>query len=186
MGLTASSRGGPGKLGGVLLLLFTLLPGLALSCRHLPPAPEGFNPEDYTPVTIEQLKDPHRAGLVKGQKVSVAGFFWQYLEYDPFMAARYLAAARHPLVQSQLRWASLYDTPQLQGYFDRLVLTGQQRRDLSLKRLEHVRVYGQLANLEVGILYLQAHHVDRLDKEGGALSPGSAAPRATGKETPNP
>jgi hypothetical protein len=186
MRLKAGSQGSPGRLAGVLILLLALLPGLTASCHHLPPAAEGFNPEDYTPVTIEQLQDPHRAGLLKGQRVSVAGFFWQYLEYDPFVVARYLAVARHPLVESPLRWASLYNSSQMQGYCDRLVLTPEQRREWNLKRLEHVRVYGQLANLGFGILYLQAQHVERLDVEDGPLSQKTAAPQATGKETPRP
>ena len=124
--------------------------------------------------------------MIQGQRVSVAGFFWQYLEYDPFTVARYLAVARHPLVQSSLRWASLYDSPQMQGYYDRLVLTPEQRRESNLKRLEHVRVYGQLADLGFGILYLQAHHLDRLDPENASRDQRTAAPQAPGKETPSP
>jgi hypothetical protein len=186
MSLMASSRRGPGKPGGILVLLVALLPGLLVSCRHLPPAPEGFNPEDYTPVTLAQLKEPHQAGLAQGQRVSVAGYFWQYLEYDPFMAAQYLAILRRPLSESRQRWASLYDSAQLQGYYDRLVLTRDQRRDWNLKRLEHVRIYGQLTNLGVGILYLKTHHVDRLDGADSPPGPGPAAPYAPGKETPNP
>ncbi len=186
MHLKANSRRVAGKLDGVLMLLLILLPGLAVSCRHLPPAPEAFNAEDYTPVTIEQLREPHQAGLRQGQRVSVAGYFWQYLEYDPFMVARYLAVARHPLEQSPLRWAALYSSAQLQGYYDRLVLTPEQRRDWHLKRLEHVRVYGQLANLGFGILYLQAQHLDRLDAADGPPSGKAEAPAAAGKETLRP
>ena len=186
MRLTASPVGHPGKLGGVLILLLALLPGLAVSCHRLPPAAEGFNPEDYTPVTIEQLQDPRRAGLLQGRRVSVAGYFWQYLEYDPYMVDRYLAVARHPLVQGPLSWAALYNIPQMQGYYDRLVLTPEMRRDLKLKRLEHVRVYGQLTDLGFGILYLEAQHVERLGDVDGHLSRKTVAPAAPGKETPNP
>ena len=173
----------PEKSGGILILLLALLPGLALSCRHLPP-PEEFNPQDYTPVTIEQLQDPRRAGLSPGQQVSVTGYFWQYLEYDPYMVARYLALARRPLVQSRLRWAALYNSPQLQGYYDRLVLTVEQQQGLYLKRLEHVRVYGVLTDLGFGILYLKARHVDRLEVEG--VRPVREAPAFPAEETPNP
>jgi hypothetical protein len=178
---------GAGRFGTVLLLLLALLPGGAAGCRHLPAAPpEGFTPEDYQPVTLEQLRDPRRAGLFKGQRVSVTGYFWQYLDYDPCAVARYLAVARHPLAQSRLRWAALYDSPQMQGYFDRLVLTPEQRRDWDLKRLEHVRVYGIVANLEFGFLYLQAHHLDRLGVAEGPSLPKTAASQAPGQETPNP
>lgn len=186
MPLMVGSSGSPFRLGAVLILLVTLLSGLAAGCRHLPPAPEGFNPEDYKAVTLEQLREPHKAGLAKGQLVSVNAYFWQYLEYDPFMTAQYLAVMRHPLTESQRRWASLYNSPQLQGYYDRLVLTREQRRDLDLKRLEHVRVFGQLTNLGFGIFYLQAHHVDRLGLEDGPLSQKPAAVGAEGKEAPGP
>ena len=186
MPLKTASRRGSGPLGAVLILLLALLPGGSAGCRHLPAAPEGFNPEDYKPVTLEQLQDPRRAGLLKGQRVSVAGYFWQYLDYDPFMVARYLAVARHPVAQSRLRWAALYDSPQMQGYYDRLVLTPEQRREWNLKRLEHVRVYGQLDNLEFGFLYLQAHHLDRLGVEDGPSPPRAAATRAPVKEHPEP
>ncbi len=186
MRLKTGSKRGSGQLGAVLILLLALLPGGAAGCRHLPAAPEGFNPEDYKPVTLEQLQDPRRAGLSKGQRVSVAGYFWQYLEYDPFMVARYLAVARHPVAQGRLRWAALYGSPQMQGYYNRLVLTPEQRREWDLKRLEHVRVYGQLDNLEFGFLYLQAQHLDRLGVEDGPGTPGAAAPRAPVKEAANP
>jgi hypothetical protein len=176
----------PEKLAGILILLLTLLPGLALGCRHLPPPPEGFNPQDYTPVTIEQLQDPRRAGLSSGQKVSVSGYFWQFPEYDPYMVARYLALARRPLVQSRLRWAALYNSPQLQGYYDRLVLTVEQRQDLHLKRLEQVRVYGVLTDLGFGFLYLKARQVDRLDVEGVPPGRKTPAPAYPAEETPNP
>ena len=186
MSLKAGFERCSGLLGAVLVLLMALLPVWTAGCRHLPAAQEGFNPEDYKPVTLEQLRDPRRAGLSKGQRVSVAGYFWQYLEYDPFMVGRYLAVARHPVAQSQLRWAALYDSPQMQGYFDRLVLSPEQRREWNLKRLEHVRVYGQLANLEFGVLYLLAHHLDRLEVEDSPSRPKAAAPQAAMKEALTP
>jgi hypothetical protein len=163
-----------------------LLPGLLGGCRHLPPAPEGFNPEDYTSITIAQLREPHKAGLARGQRVSVEGYFWQYLEYDPFMGAQYLATLRRPLVESRQRWAALYESAQMQGYCDRLVLTREQRRDWDLKRLEHVRIYGQMTSLGFGILYLQAHQVDRLEGAEAPRGLRRAAPSAPGKETQNP
>jgi hypothetical protein len=169
-----------------LVLFFAILPGLASSCRHAPPATEVFHSGEYTPVSIEQLQAPQKAGLIRGQKVSVEGYFWQYLEYDPFPVPKYLALARHPLAESRWHWASLYNSPQMQGYFDRLALSGEQRRQLDLKRLEHVRIYGRLAHLPFGILYVQAQHLDRLDEESGPLTRGPAAPAVEGKETPVP
>ena len=185
MRLTANTDGCPLRFGGVLVLLLTLLPGLGSSCRHAPPVTEAFHPGEYTPVTIEQLQAPQKAGLTPGQKVSVEGYFWQYLEYDPFMVAQYLALARHPIAESRWRWASLYNSSQLQGYFDRLAL-GRALRDMDLKRLEHVRIYGRLAHLPFGILYLQAQHVNRLDGENGPLTRMPAPPAVEGRETPTP
>ena len=186
MCLRGGSCRSPGKLGITLVLLVGLLPGLLAGCRHLPPAPEGFNPEDYTPVTIAQLREPHKAGLARGQRVRVEGYFWQFLEYDPFMGAQYLATLRHPLAESRQRWAALYESAQMQGYCDRLVLAREQRRDWDLKRLEHVRIYGQMTSLGFGILYLQAHQVDRPDEADSPRGLRPAAPAAPGKETQNP
>lgn len=164
--------------GRVLLcLLFT---GLVPGCGHMQPAPEGFHPEEYTPVSIEQLQAPRQAGLMQGHKVSVDGYFWQFLDYDPFMLAGYFAWARQPLVASQRRWASLYHTPHLQGYYDRLVLTREQWRQWHFKRLEQVRVFGRLTQLGFGILYLQVHHVDRLDKATDPPHPQPTPPRLEG------
>lgn len=186
MRLIANNNGCPLRLGGVLVLLVAILPGLGSSCRHAPPATGVFHPGQYTPVTIEQLQAPKKAGLLPGQKVSVEGYFWQYLEYDPFPVPQYLALARHPLRESRWRWASLYTSPQMQGYFDRLALSRELRRQLDLQRLEHVRIYGRLAHLPSGILYVQAQHVDRLDEEDGPLTRRQTAPATSGKETPVP
>lgn len=165
MRLIASASGaslGPGR--GFLPLLCLLL-GLAWGCGSIRPAPEGINPEDYTPITYEQLQTPRRAGLASGQKVQVDGYFWQFLEYDPVMVRNYLTLTRQPVAWSRLNWASLYDVPQMRGYYNRLALTRDQKRDWHLKRLEHVRVYGELTPLGLGVLYLQAHQVDRLNQE---------------------
>lgn len=181
-----SPGNGPGKMAGVALLLAALLAGLAGGCRHLATTPEGFNPEDYTPVSLNQLMEPHQAGLAEGQRVRVDGFFWQYLEYDPFMAARYLAMARHPRVQGSLRWAALYGSSQMRDYYDRLVLTLEQQQDMHFKRLEHVRVYGQMTSLGFGILYLQAHQVDRLAMGDNLPIRRTAAPGLKPGETLTP
>jgi hypothetical protein len=145
--------------------------------------PKGFSPENYTPVTISQLAAPRKAGLAPGQKVYVEGYFWQYLEYDPDMVANYLTLARQPVAWSRLRWASLYQQPQMRGYYDRLALTRQQQQDWQLRRLEHLRVYGQLAPLGFGVLYLQAHHLERLDGAEDGLSQRDETP-VEAAETP--
>jgi hypothetical protein len=168
----------------LLILLVLLLPGLALSCGHIRPAPQDFHAGDYVPVTIEQLQAPRPAGLVSGQKVRVTGYFWQYLDYDPRLAANYLTMARQPLAWSRLRWASLYRTLPMQGYYDRLALTQEQQRALRLKRLEKVEVYGELAPWGFGALYLQAHQIQRLEAEEGPAGQGQTAPEAEGQETP--
>lgn len=156
--------------------LLVLLMGLAWGCGHIRSVPAGFNPEAYTPVTISQLQAPRKAGLAAGQKVSVEGYFWQYLDYDPVMAANYVTMLSHPLAWSRLRWAALYQQPQMRGYYDRLALTRRQQQDWPLQRLEHVRLYGQLARLGFGVLYLQAHHLERLDAEEGSLDRRYRAP----------
>jgi len=186
MRLIASAWGKPPGLGRALAFLLFLLLGLAPACGHLPPTPEGFNPEDYTPITYEQLLDPRQAGLAPGQKIRVEGYFWQYLAYDPAMVSNYLTMARQPRAWSRLRFASLYGAPQMRGYFDRLALTREQQREWRLKLLEHVRIYGELNPLGLGRLYLKAHQVDRLDPDAGPAGQGSAAPKVEPEESPSP
>lgn len=171
------------NLSRLLVWLIGLILGLSCSCGHIQPLPEGFNPDEYTLVTIKQLTAPRKAGLSSGQKVVVEGHFWQYLDYDPVMVAGYVARARQPVAWSRLRWASLYHHSQMQGYYDRLALTRQQQRDWRLKRLERLRVFGQLAPLGFGVLYLQVHQLERLDSEEGSWNRGDNAP-AGQKETP--
>ena len=84
------------------------------------------------------------------------------------LAARYRHSSED--AWSRLRWASLYQQPQMRGYYDRLALTRQQQEDWRLARLEHLRVYGQLAPLGFGVLYLQAHHLERLSASEDSLS----------------
>ncbi len=184
MCLTADFGRAPRRPGLLLLALLLLLAGGALSCGHIRPAPEGFSPEQYTAVTIEQLQAPRRAGLASGQKVWVEGFFWQYLEYDPRMVANYLTMARQPVAWSRLRWAALYRDSSMRGYYDRLALTRSQKGQWDLKRLEQVRVFGQLAPLGFGTLYLQVHHIEPLELEGAAGGQGGPAPAPEALETP--
>ena len=150
-------------LSRLLVWLLVLLTGLAWGCGRIRPVPEAFQPEAYTPVTIAQLQAPRKAGLVSGQKVRVEGFFWQYLDYDPNLVANYATMVSRPVAWSRLRWAAMYQQRQMRGYYDRLALTPQQQVDWALRRLEQVRVYGQLAPLGWGVLYLQAHRLERLE-----------------------
>jgi hypothetical protein len=176
MNRTASTVEIPTALSRVLVWLLVLILGLVSSCGYIRPVPKGFHPEKYAPVTISQLKAPRKAGLAPGQRVYVEGYFWQYLDYDPVMVPSYVTMASHPVAWSRLRWASLYQQPQMRGYYDRLALTRQQQEDWRLKRLEHLRVYGQLAPLGFGVLYLQAHHLERLDAAEDSLSQRDEAP----------
>jgi|YelNatPaOPRAMG01_1025707.scaffolds.fasta_scaffold16253_3 hypothetical protein len=184
MRLMAARNAVSRRFGGLLVVLFILLPGLESGCRHTPPATGAFNPQEYAPVTLEQLQAPRVAGLLPGQKVSVSGYFWQYLEYDPFAVPEYLALIRRPLLASRWRWASLYSSPRMTGYFDRLAVSRGEQRELNLKRLERVRIYGRLAHLPFGILYLQAVHVERLDKDSGAPEQIPAPSAVEGRKTP--
>jgi hypothetical protein len=184
MRLTAVSGNAPRSRPFLLMALLLLLVGKSVSCGHIRPAPEGFNPEQYSAVTIEQLQAPRQAGLASGQKVRVDGFFWQYLEYDPRMAANYLTMVRQPLAWSRLRWAALYRTSSMRGYYDRLALTRSQKGEWDLKRLEQVRVFGQLAPLGFGTLYLQVHHIERLETEKAPVDQGRPLPAGENGETP--
>jgi hypothetical protein len=184
MGLTANPGRAPRRRGLLWMALVLLLASESLGCGHIRPVPEGFNPEQYNPVTIEQLQAPRRAGLTSGQKVRVEGFFWQYLEYDPRMVANYLTMARQPLAWSRLRWAALYRDSSMRGYYNRLALTRIQKGQWDLKRLEPVRVFGQLAPLGFGTLYLQVHHIERLETDGAPVDQGRPMPAGEIGETP--
>lgn len=114
------------------------------------------------------------------------GYFWQYLDYDPCMVPEYLAMIRRPVVESRRRWAALYATPRMQGYYDRVALTPEQQEEWILKRLDHVRVYGRLVSLPFGILYLQTRHIKQLDEESGSLTQKPKVPALQGRETLKP
>ena len=184
MRVMASPSDGPGGPIPLVILVIVLLSGITCSCGHIRGAPPDFHSQDYAPVTIEQLQAPRQAGLVSGQKVRVSGYFWQYLDYDPVMAANYLTMVRQPLAWSRLRWASLYRSLPMQGYYDRLALTQEQQRALKLKRLDEVQVYGQLAPLGFGALYLHAHQVERLAVDETPPSQEEQSPGAEGRGTP--
>jgi hypothetical protein len=184
MRLTVNPGNTPRSRPFLLMALVLLLAGGHVGCGHIRPAPEGFNPEQYTPVTIEQLQAPRPGGLASGQKVRVEGFFWEYLEYDPRMVANYLTMARQPLAWSRLRWAALYRTSSMRGYYNRLALTRSQKGRWDLKRLEPVRVFGQLAPLGFGTLYLQVHHIEPLEMDQAPVDQGRPRPAGEIGETP--
>lgn len=137
-------------------------------------------------MTIEQLQAPRAAGLVKGQKVRVEGYFWQYLDYNPFMVPEYLELVRRPLAASRRRWAALYATSRMQGYYDRLALTPEQQRDWPVRRLEHVRIYGDLAQLPFGLLYLRAWYMQPLDEAQDPFPQRAPAAAVQGRQRRQP
>lgn len=175
--------GPPGRGRRPLALILALL-ALFQGCGHIPgPPPEGWNAEEYTTITYDQLLTPREAGLAAGQKVAVKGYFWQYLVYDPAIVPNYLTLAAHPLTWHRLRWAALYRTPRMKGYFNRLALDADQKKDFRLQRLDSLRIYGELASLGLGVLYLRVHHVDKLDREKPLEGPEDAPPTAPSRET---
>jgi hypothetical protein len=119
--------------------------------------------ETYAPVTFEQLLSPSQAQLPSGQKIKVTGYFWQFLSYDPAMVRNYPNLLRHPLGWYRLEWYALYGSPDMKGYFDLGAMNRGQRQAYRLRRLQPVTVYGELASMGPGLLYLQTHYIEKLD-----------------------
>ncbi len=134
---------------------------LVQACGQLPPVPATFAPQDYELIPYRQLLAAGGPALKAGQKVRVAAYFWQFLEYEPAMVRNYLNLFRRPLAWYRLEWCSLYETQDMRGYFDRVAMDPGQRQAFHLERLEHIEIYGQMAALGPGLLYLR---VDRLEK----------------------
>jgi len=150
---------------GLIWALFFIVMLLALACGQIRPLPSAWEPEVYTPITYEQLLDPDTARLTSGQKVKVPVYFWQFLTYDPALVENYITLARHPVEWYRLPWFATYGTPDMKGYFDRLVMNEEQKESYRLKRLEHLLVYGELAEMGLNLLYLQVHHIDRIEED---------------------
>lgn len=150
---------------GLLLAVFLTALGLTAACGQIRPLPSSWDPEAYTPITYAQLLDLRAAGLTSGQKVKVPVYFWQFLIYDPALVQNYITLARHPIDWYRLPWFATYGTPDMKGYFDRLVMTEEQQESYRLKRLEHLLVYGELAYMGLDLLYLQVHHIERITED---------------------
>jgi hypothetical protein len=151
---------------GLIFFLGAFWAGLMLgACAQVPPVPSGFAPQAYKPVTYEQLLAAGPAGLRAGEKIRVPAYFWQLLTYDPAMVRNYLALAQHPLTWFRLEWFATYGTPDMKGYFDLAAMQPEQRRAFRLKRMEHIMIYGEMASMGGGLLYLEVHHIDRIESD---------------------
>ncbi len=135
------------------------------ACAHLPNLTEGFDPGAYQPITFQDLKQPEQAGLKSGEKIKVAAFFWQFVTYDPAILSNYPNFLRYPFTWYRLEWAALYGSADMKDYYDRVVMEAEQRERYPLKRLDHIMVYGELASLAPGKLYLRLHHLDRIEDD---------------------
>jgi hypothetical protein len=169
MSQSASRRPQPAPPGGARrpgptvwlgLLLLSALLGLG-ACGQLRPRPAAFDPQTYTPIKYQDLLAPGQAGLHAGQKIQVKAYFWQYVNYDPAMLWNYLTLPRYPIRWYQLRWFATYGTAAMTGYYDLAALTPAQAEEYKLKRLEPVRLYGELSQLGPG-LYLQVFHIEKI------------------------
>jgi hypothetical protein len=148
-------------LGLATLLLTMLLCG----CGRYRPVPAVWDPHAYRQITVQDLKAPGRAGLAAGHKIKVPAYFWEFIIYDPAMVRNYMTLLRHPVAWSQLQWFAVYGTPQMQAYFDRVVMDREQRRAYKLNRLDHIMIYGELASMGGGLLYLRVHRLQELDED---------------------
>ncbi len=156
---TLSKSGAGIFIGAAVLWSLVLFSG----CGGVPPLPAVVEPQDYQPVTVQQLQEGK--GIKAGDKVKVPAYFWQFLEYDPDVVRNYMTLVRHPLAWYPLEWCALYGAPDMKGYFDRVVMETKQREDYKLKRLEHIMVYGEMAQMGAGLLYLRVHRIERLKED---------------------
>jgi hypothetical protein len=153
------------KSGAAIFIVAAALWAALLSsgCGEIRPVPAAVQPQDYRSITYQQLQES--AGLKNGEKVKVAAYFWQFLEYEPDMVRNYMTLVRHPLAWYRLQWFAVYGSPEMKGYFDRLVMEPEQRKEYKLKRLEHITIYGEMSELGAGLLYLQVHRIERIQTD---------------------
>jgi hypothetical protein len=135
---------------------------LLCACGRLPAVPAAWEPQNYKAISYQQLLGGSQPPLQKGEKIQVAAYFWQFLTYEPAMVRNYLTLARHPLSWYKLEWCALYETSDMRGYYDRVAMDPEQRRAFNLSRMEHVLVFGEMAPLGAGSLYLRVHRIDRI------------------------
>jgi hypothetical protein len=146
------------------LLIVLTLSALFAGCGRFPPVPAVWDPQAYRPITVEDLRAPGPAGLAAGDKVKVPAYFWEFIIHDPAMVRNYLTMLSHPLTWPRLEWFAVYGTPQMQAYFDRVVMDREQRRLYKLNRLDPVLIYGELAPMAGGLLYLRMHRLQITDE----------------------
>ncbi len=143
-----------------LLLLGALWAG---GCGRIDRVPAVLEAAGYEEVTLSQIRDPREARRLEGRRVKFPAYFWQDLHYDPAMLRNYAMLAGHPLAWWALKWAALYETPQMQGYYDRLAMDREQRERLKLKRLDRLMIYGEVTSMGPGLTYLRLHRVEELE-----------------------
>ena len=147
-------------MGTAALLLAVLLCG----CGRYRPAPKVFDPGAYRLVSVADLQAPGKAGLTAGGLVKAPAYFWEFVIYDPAMVRNYLTMLRHPVTWPKLEWFAVYGTPQMETYFDRIAMDKDQRRSSGVQRLDPVMLYGELAPLGGGLLYLRLHRLEKLEE----------------------
>lgn len=133
-------------------------------CGQLRPLPATFAPQEYAPITYQELLAGGQGGLKAGQKVKVPAYFWQFLTYDPAMVRNYLTLPRYPLRWYKLQWFATYGSPEMKGYFDLAAMDEAQLHLFKLKRLDHMMIYGELSSLAPG-LYLRVHHIEKIEED---------------------
>jgi hypothetical protein len=137
---------------------------LAGACGELRPVPEGFEAPAYKPIEYQDLLDPVKAGLKDGELVRVKAYFWQYLTYDPAMVRNYLTLPRYPIRWYRLRWFALYGSDRMEGYYDLAALSPEQEKEYeTIKRLDHVLIYGELSPLRPGFFF-RVHHIEKIEE----------------------
>ncbi len=144
--------------------MFLTVALLAPGCGRYRPVPKVWDPQAYRTASVSEVNAPKRAGLSAGDLIKVPAYFWELVIYDPAMVRNYLTMLRHPVTWPQLQWFAVYETPQLQGYFDRMVMDKDQERSFKLSRLDRILVYGELAPLGGGLLYLRVHRLVKLEE----------------------
>jgi hypothetical protein len=141
-----------------------LLAILVCGCGRYRPVPKVLDPGAFRLVSVADLQAPGKAGLAAGDMIKVPAYFWEFVIYDPAMVRNYLAMLRHPIAWPKLEWFSVYGTPQMRTYFDRVAMDQDQRRSFDMDRLDHVMLYGGLAPMGGGLLYLRLHRLEKLEE----------------------
>jgi hypothetical protein len=134
------------------------------ACGRLRPQPATFDPQDYKPITYQDLLWPSAAGLHAGEKIRVQAYFWQYLNYDPAMIRNYLTLLRYPIRWYRLRWFATYGKEDMTGYYDLAAISPELADNYILQRLDPVLLYGELSQLGTG-LFLQVFHIEKIAED---------------------